>query len=96
MADGVIFEKLGIPTVSIITDSFTMSGNAMAKRQGMPGYRYTMVPHPIANLTPEQCQERAAAILDEVLDLLGLEARHPTGGSAAEQVEWPHVPWRAS
>ena len=52
MADGIIFEKLGVQTATLVTDAFRASGDAMAKRMGMPGYHYAMLPHPISNLTP--------------------------------------------
>ena len=34
----------------------------------MPGYRYAMLPHPIANLTPDECCERAASIMRDPRD----------------------------
>jgi len=72
VADGIIFEKLGVPAVSIVTDAFTKSGDAMARRQGMPGYRFAMVPHPMSSLTPDECKLRARDVLDEVTAILGL------------------------
>ncbi len=73
MADGTIFEKRGIPAASITTDSFTASGNAMAKARGFPTYHYAMIPHPLSSLTPEQVAERAHEILPEVLEILGIK-----------------------
>ena len=70
MADGVIFEKLGVQTATLVTDAFRASGDAMAKRMGMPGYHYIMLPHPVSNLTPEECKTRACEILDEVREKL--------------------------
>ena len=72
MADGTIFEKRGIPAVSITTDAFTASGDAMAKARGFPNYRYTMIPHPLSSLTPEQVKQRAIEVLPEILEILGL------------------------
>jgi hypothetical protein len=92
VADGIILEKHGVPAVSIITDSFTASGNAMARRLGMAGYRYTMLPHPIANLTPDECCERAERIIDDVLSILKLDAA--TATSPRERTTPPeHQPW---
>lgn len=73
MADGTLFERRGIPAASICTDSFKSSGDAMANVQGYPGYRYIMMPHPLARLTPEQVKERANQMLPEVLEILGIE-----------------------
>lgn len=72
MADGITFERLGVPAVSIITDAFTGSSDAMARLQGAPGYRYAMVPHPLSSLTPEECKQRAGEVLPDVIDILGL------------------------
>jgi len=93
VADGIIFEQLGIQTATLVTDVFTASGNAMARRMGMPGYRYAMLPHPIANLTPDECKARAADLLGEVLAILGLpepdELTPERRGPAPEHVSWP-------
>ncbi|HEY4684656.1 MAG TPA: hypothetical protein VII57_01285 [Dehalococcoidia bacterium] len=73
MADGIIFEKLGVQAATIVTDAFSKSGDAMARRQGFASYRYAMVPHPVSSLTPEECKTRAREILPEVMSILGLE-----------------------
>ncbi len=95
MADGIIFEKLGVQTATLVTDAFTASANAMARRMGMPGYHYAMLPHPIANLTTEECKARAAELFCEILAILGLEDQSEQASiadrqrGAAEQVPWP-------
>ena len=93
MADGIIFEKLGVQTATLVTDAFRASGDAMAKRMGMPGYHYVMLPHPISNLTPEECEARACEILPEILDALGLPERQQVVPDLqhrpAEQLAWP-------
>jgi len=92
VADGILLEKAGVPAVSIITDSFTASGNAMARRLGMPGYRYTMLPHPIANLTPDECCERAESIIDDILSILKLDAV-AASGARERRTSTEHQPW---
>lgn len=93
MADGIIFEKLGLQTATLVTDAFRASGDAMARRMGMPGYHYVMLPHPVSNLTPEECKDRACEILPEVLGALGLDTREQVIANrqrtSAEQVPWP-------
>jgi hypothetical protein len=81
VADGIVFERLGVQAASIVTDAFTQSGNAMAGIMGAHGYRYAMVPHPLSNLTVEECHARAREVLPEVLEILGLES-----GSATTRV----------
>lgn len=78
MADGIIFERLGVPAVTVVTDAFPQSSDAMARLQGAPGYRYLAVSHPMSSLSTDQCHERAAEILPEVLSVLGL-AEAPQG-----------------
>ena len=73
MADATLFEKRGIPTACVITHQFTRAGNAMARRNGYPDFKYAMVPHPIGNLKPEQIKQRALEVLPQVVEILGLE-----------------------
>jgi hypothetical protein len=96
VADGIIFEKLGVQTATLVTDAFTASGNAMARRMGMPGYHYAMLPHPVANLTPDECKARARELLPEILEILGMDAQQEQliadrqrTASRAEQAAWP-------
>ena len=70
MLDGIVFEKVGIPAASIITDVFEATGRAMAQSWGLPNYKYLAMPHPIANLTEAQLDQRAREIAPEVVKLL--------------------------
>ena len=70
MLDGIVFEKHGIPAASLITDVFDATGRAMAEAWGLPNYKYLALPHPIANLTEEQLDQRAREIVPEIVDLL--------------------------
>jgi hypothetical protein len=68
--DGIVFEKRGVPAASIITDVFHATGRAMAEAWGVPDFKYLAIPHPIANLTEEQLDQRAREIVPQVVDLL--------------------------
>jgi len=68
--DGIVFEKVGIPAASIITDVFESTGRAMAQAWGLPQYKYLAIPHPIANLTEAQLDQRAREIAPEIVKLL--------------------------
>ncbi|MET0851002.1 MAG: hypothetical protein ABW020_07745 [Candidatus Rokuibacteriota bacterium] len=70
MLDGIVFEKVGIPAASIITDVFESTGRAMAQAWGVPNYKYLAMPHPIANLTEAELDQRARAIVPEVVKLI--------------------------
>ncbi|HEV8614643.1 MAG TPA: hypothetical protein VGU22_04045 [Methylomirabilota bacterium] len=70
MLDGIVLEKNGMPSASIITDVFDRTGRAMAEQWGVPTYKYLAMPHPIANLTEAQLDQRAREIVPEVVKLL--------------------------
>ena len=70
MLDSIVFEQHGIPSASIITDVFRATGKAMARTWGVPDFRFLEMPHPIANLTDEQLDQRAAEIVPQVVKLL--------------------------
>jgi hypothetical protein len=74
--DGIVFEKVGIPAASIVTDVFEATGHAMAQSWGVPEYRFLALPHPIANLSEADLDARARAIAPEVARLL-LKGQEP-------------------
>jgi hypothetical protein len=75
VADGVAFERRGIPAAVICSDAFTVTADAMADVKGAKGYRYATTAHPVAVLTPDEVRERAAQALPQIVALL-------TGGEA--------------
>ena len=70
MLDAIILEKAGIPAVPIITDAFQPAAREMAELWGVPGFRFVMMPHPLAYLTPEDIESRSDELLAQVLALL--------------------------
>jgi hypothetical protein len=68
--DGIVFEKVGIPAASIVTDVFEHTGRAMAQAWGLPAYRFLAMPHPIANLTEAELDQRAREIVPDIVKLL--------------------------
>ena len=71
MADGIVLERAGIPAVSLCTDAFRITAEAMANQLGFPGYQYVAVPHPIASRTEKEIDEMARDALPDVLRVLG-------------------------
>jgi hypothetical protein len=67
------FERRGVPTAAICTKPFLRSGQAMAARQGLPGYRFVMVDHPLSSLTAAEVRDRAKDALPQVLAILGVD-----------------------
>ena len=70
MLDGIVLEKAGVPSAAIVTDVFEVTGRAMAEQWGVPAYRFLLMPHPIANLTEEELDQRAREIAPKVVSLL--------------------------
>ena len=71
MADGIVLERAGIPAVSLCTDAFRITAEAMANQLGFPGYQYVALPHPIASRTEKEIDEIARDALPEVIRVLG-------------------------
>lgn len=73
VADGLLLERAGIPTVSITSDSFLASGRAMAHVQGFPDFDFYATKHPVASLDTSELRARAEAAIPEILRILGVE-----------------------
>jgi hypothetical protein len=69
--DAILLEQRGVPAIAIVTDVFRATGQAMAASWGMAGYRFLETPHPIANLSDKELDERADRLVEPVLSLLG-------------------------
>ncbi|GAA3765902.1 UGSC family (seleno)protein [Microbacterium kribbense] len=76
VADGINFERAGLPAAVVLTDAFLTTGRTMAKVQGAPDYEWITTQHPMAVLTPDQVKERARLLLPEIVQAL-------TAGEAA-------------
>ncbi len=68
-------EGQGVPAIAIVTTPFRNTGETMALSWGLPGYPFLDTPHPIANLTDKELDERADQLADAV------EAWLSAGGS---------------
>jgi hypothetical protein len=75
LADGILLERAGVPAVSICTDSFRVTAEAMAGVYGFPGYEYVAVPHPVASRSEDQIRTLVAGALPEITRILGLSER---------------------
>lgn len=73
MADGVLLEKAGLPTVSVCTEAFQVTGKAAAAVYGAAEFEFVTVPHPLASLDREQIRERVEAAMPEILRILGVQ-----------------------
>jgi hypothetical protein len=83
VADSIALEAVGIPTAVICTDAFVEPSSAMAALKGAPDFPYLLTPHPIANLTPEEIDQRAADLATHVERRLVGEPALAGNGSGA-------------
>ena len=59
-----------MPSATIVTDPFKVTGQAMARAWGVPNFRFIAMPHPIANLNETQLDQRAREVVPDVIALL--------------------------
>jgi len=71
LADGILLERAGIPSVSVCTTAFKISADAMARNLGFPGYQYVTVQHPVASRTEGEIDEMVRDALADILRVLG-------------------------
>lgn len=69
MLDGIIMEKLGIPSAVICTELFISSGKAMALAHGYANYQFAIIPHPI-NITPTDLLDKWAEEVTHTVESL--------------------------
>jgi hypothetical protein len=70
VADGIAFERVGIPAAVICSDAFEVTGRAMAEVYGDAGFEFLMTPHPVAVLNTAQVDARAAELVPDVITRL--------------------------
>jgi len=66
----LILEKSGIPAIPVVTDAFESTTREMAGLWGVPDFRFVMMPHPLASLTPGVIESRVDDLVGGVLRLL--------------------------
>jgi len=68
--DTVRLEEKGIPSVPLATDVFRTAARVQASRLGRPDLEAVFVPHPIQDQTRAEIEERADAVVEEVVGRL--------------------------
>ena len=63
-------EKHGVPVATIISAAFTGTVQMELRTFGFNDYPLVEVPHPFGNRSREWIEERAAAVLTQVLGIL--------------------------
>jgi hypothetical protein len=70
VADGILFERAGVPAAVICSDAFVVTADAMAGLRGADGYAFIVTEHPVAVLDAEQVRQRAKRLAPEVIGML--------------------------
>jgi len=68
--DSVRLEEKGIPSVPLATSEFRTAARVQASRLGRPDLDAVFVAHPIQDQTPAEIEERADAVIEEVVSRL--------------------------
>ncbi len=61
---------MGIPAVGIMTDRFQRSAEVMAELNGLPGYPFAVIGHPVANNSDEVLRQKAEVAVRSIVPLL--------------------------
>lgn len=61
---------MGIPAVGIMTDRFVRSAQVMGELNGLPGYPFAVIGHPIANNSDEVLRQKAESIVEQMIPLV--------------------------
>jgi hypothetical protein len=88
--DAVQCEQEGVPATVVITSAFPPIAETTARTLGVPGYHYIVVEHPIWTRTDEWMAATAAAVCDDVVRQLTVQA--PTMESADSAPGSPDLP----
>ena len=70
MHDAVLLEARGTPAALVVTEPFAAVADRFAPTVGAPGYPSAAIPHPISSVSDDDLRKYAAAVADEVADLL--------------------------
>jgi len=61
---------MGIPAVGIMTDRFVRSAEVMGELNGLPGYPFAVIGHPVANNSDEVLRQKAEVAVARIVPLL--------------------------
>lgn len=60
-------EKLGLPTITIVTSEFANLAKVYAKASGLPNLCLVIVPHPLGGISRGEVEEKADRALNDIL-----------------------------
>ena len=66
----MVTESKGVPSVSVITSTFTRAAQARVTFLGMPGARIVVLPSPLATRSTDEVRQIAHEYAPEIVGLL--------------------------
>ena len=70
MLDAVNLERLGIPTVTVVTEPFTLAADTVARSLGMPDIPRVVIPHDYLSEDTDAIAKKLEPLLEEIVDRL--------------------------
>ncbi len=70
MHDAIIGERLGLPSVGIMTSNFVSAAELMARALGAEGTRFVVIDHPISSASADELAARARKAVAESATIL--------------------------
>ena len=70
MHDSIKAERLGIPSVAIITDRFQKSAQMVSELNGLADYPFATINHPIANDDDAALKVKAEIAVKQIVSML--------------------------
>jgi hypothetical protein len=68
--DAVSGERVGTPSVGVMTSAFVDGAALMATALGLRGYQFAVVSHPISSASDAELESKARAALEQARHLL--------------------------
>lgn len=65
MHDGISLEKLGRPTVVVVTEAFLHEAHVQRAALGMEGLQPLVIKHPLSTLTDEEIGQRVDTVVEQ-------------------------------
>ena len=75
MHDALAAEEKGIPAVAIMTDRFEQTARSVTELNGLAGYPFVVIAHPIANASDDELRAKAEEAVSRLVPLLTERAR---------------------
>lgn len=63
-------DRLGVPSVGVMTTRFVTAAELMARVLGADGYPFAVIEHPISSATDEALAEQARLAVERSLEIL--------------------------